>query len=123
MGDRDQLYVSKIRQLLKHARGRRNAITLDRIVRLCELPNRRTAEAMMELHLEDLGFCVVSGDKGYWRPLTADDVNHYQASLQSRLKKLAKRKASVRRMAAKDGFVREGKQFTDPPARQGELFQ
>lgn len=119
---KEALYVSRLTQLLRHARGRRNAITLDRMVKICGLPNRRVAEHLLEHHLEDLGFCVVSGDKGYWRPITADEVNHYQNSLQSRLRKLAKRKSSVRRMAARDGFIRDGKQFQDPPAIQGDLF-
>ncbi|GEM_PF-2546098 len=120
--DKEILYVSRIRELLYCARGRKNAITLDRMVKICQLPNRRVAESLMENHLEDLGFCVVSGDKGYWRPITADEVNHYQNSLQSRIRKIAKRKASSRRMAVQDGFIREGKIFKDPPAIQGDLF-
>ena len=120
-GDSDILF-SRIREVLKNARGERYAVTLDRITRICDLPNRRTAEALLEEHLPDMGFVVVAGSKGYFRPTCAEQVNHYNNSLQSRLAKIAKRKAAVRKLAAQEGFIRNGKNFQDPPARQGELF-
>jgi len=119
---KEALYISRIRQLLYHARGRTNAITLDRIVKLCGIPSRRDAESLLEHHLEDLGFCVVSGGKGYWRPLNAEELNHYRNSLRSRAMKILKRYGSVKRMGLQDGFILSGKQFQDPPAVQGDLF-
>lgn len=122
MRENGEVLFQRIRDLLKHARGERYAVTLDRITKICDLPNRRTAEALLEEFLPTMGFVVVAGSKGYFRPTCAEQVNHYNNSLQSRLAKIAKRKAAVRKLAAHEGFIRDGKKFQDPPARQGELF-
>jgi len=118
--DSDQLF-RRLQEALVSALGEKEAWTLADLAAHCGT-SRREVEACLEERLADLGFVIVSGTPGLWRPLTAEEVNHYQASLQSRLRKLAIRKRTVRRLAARSGFVREGKEFRDPPARQAELW-
>lgn len=110
-----------VRAALRRAEGEKQAITLAALADYAGT-NRRVVEQLLEERLEELGFVIVSGTAGLWRPKSAEELNHYQASLQSRLRKLAIRKRSVRRLAEKDGFVRTGKLFCDPPARQREFL-
>jgi hypothetical protein len=117
----DDAVFDLIRDAMAMAIGEKEAWTLQGLADYCTCP-RRQVEEVIEKRLEDFGFVIVSGTSGLWRPLDAEEVNRYQNSLQSRLRKLAIRKRSIRRLALKSGFVAEGKSFRNPPARQGELF-
>lgn len=111
-----------IRAALRRAEGERQAVTLSQLADYAGT-SRRVVEQLLEEHLEDLGFVVVSGSPGLWRPTSAEEVNHYLASLQSRLRKLALRRKRVKRMASLGGFARAGKElFENPPARQREFL-
>jgi hypothetical protein len=120
--DKTDIIFSHIRAALKRAEGEAQAVTLAQLADYAGT-SRRVVEQLLEERLEDLGFAVVSGSPGLWRPASADEVNHYLASLQSRLRKLAVRRKKVKRMAARDGFARAGKEhFENPPARQREFL-
>jgi hypothetical protein len=106
-----------ILDLLEDAHGPARAVTLDDMA-MHAGTSRRQVEQYLEEHIDSLGFLVVSGTAGYFRPTNAEQVNHYLASLQSRLRKLAIRKRKVIRTALADGMQREGKVFHNQPAPQ-----
>ena len=108
--------------ILSAARGKKNAITIDLVTERAGIPDRRTTEHLLESRLEDFPFVLVAGSRGYYIPTSAEEVNRYLDSLQSRALKLFVRKRAVARRAAAGGFPREGKHFIDPPAPQTDLF-
>lgn len=116
----DQIFYS-LQQCLLTCEGEKEAYTLQGLADACGC-TRRIVEKILETRLEDLGFVVVSGSAGYWRPQSADEVNHYLNSLQSRAVKVFLRKKRIARLAKASGFVREGKNFTNPPTRQREFL-
>lgn len=118
MKDPDVFYL--IVNCLREARGEARAWTLKSLATVCGV-SRRRVEKCIEEDLENFPFVVVSGSEGYFRPVNADQVNHYQAALNSRIRKLAIRKRAVRRLASESGFVRDGKRFMDPPSSQPEF--
>lgn len=110
-----------LQDALHGALGEREAWTLQGLAEYCGT-SRRMVERVLEERLDDLGFVIVSGSSGIWRPTTAEEVNHYLASLQSRCVKMFLRKKKVARLALESGFKRDGKTFEDPPARQREFL-
>lgn len=119
--DHDTTAVEYIRKVLARAIGQQNAVTIEHLVSVSGLPNRRAGEQMLELHLQDFGFAVCAGSSGYFRPATADELNHYVRSLQSRIRCLAIRIRTVRKSAAAEGWPRHGKDFIHKDL-QGQLF-
>ena len=117
----DQEVFEILQRQLRMRVGEQDAVTLQRLAEIAYCPRRRV-EIILEERIVDLGFVVVSGSAGYWRPTSADEINHYRASLRSRIFKLWKRSKSVGQLASQCGFVRTGKSFANPPAVQGELF-
>ncbi|MCX7009663.1 MAG: hypothetical protein NTY53_20865 [Kiritimatiellaeota bacterium] len=111
-----------MRSLLKHRIGEAAALPLDQLVALAGLPNRRAAEALMETRLDDFGFPLCAGSGGYFVPQTPEEINHYLASLKSRIRCIAIRLRTVRQNAQRAGWARDGKQFSAPPARREFLF-
>ena len=95
--------------------------TLERIAAEVDVP-RREVEAAIETGLHRLPWVLVSGPRGYYIPADAADVNRYLASLRSRAVKMFLRARTVRRKALADGFVRQGRDFANPPSPQRELF-
>jgi hypothetical protein len=114
--------IDSFRREMEFRTGAENAITIDALGRQLDHTSRRETEQFLELHIGDLPFCVVSGATGYFRPQSADDINHYCNSLRSRIKCLAIRHRTVIRAARKEGFQREGKRFVNAPT-QAELFK
>lgn len=110
-----------VRRVLCTRRGRRNAITIDQLVVLAGLQNRRACEDLLETRLADFQFPLVADSAGYYIPNTAAEINHYLDSLQSRAVKIFLRRRTVIRKANAAGFPRPGKHFADPPAVQKEL--
>jgi hypothetical protein len=111
---------SRLMFLAEHLRdchGADSAITIAQIGDLLCLGRRQT-ETFLELHLADLPFCVISSSSGYYRPTSADEINHYRNSLRSRIRCLAIRARTVARAAAKEGWSRAGTTFTDRPTVQ-----
>lgn len=111
-----------VRRVLAHCRGRENAMTIDRLVEACGLPDRRVCEEILQQRLADFPFPLVSGSPGYWIPEHAAEVNEYLKSLGSRAIALFRRRKSVIRKALVYGFRRMGKEFKDPPTEQLELW-
>ena len=72
----------------------------------------------MQLYIGELGFAVVASSAGYFRPRDAAEINHYAASIRSRIKCLAIRNRSMIRAAQAEGWVREGKRFVNRPIQQ-----
>lgn len=106
---------------LEHRFGEDNAITIDRLCAATGL-RRRDCEELLEMKLSAFPFVIVAGSSGYFRPTSADQINHYLNSLQSRCVKVFLRRRTVMQKAKREGYPREGKLFTDPPSKQGELF-
>jgi len=109
-----------IRAALTVANGMVNAFTLDDLAARAGVA-RREVEEIMEHHLADFGFSLVSGSAGYWRPEDAAELNRYIASLRSRALKCFRRAKRVTAAARRDGWPLHGRTFLNPPARQGEL--
>lgn len=112
----DQLNI--LRRDLEDRRGPGHAITIEQIGALLDHRCRRETEAFLELHVGDLPFCVVSSAHGYYRPIAAEDINHYHNSIRSRIRCLAIRARTVKRVALAEGWRREGKQFVNVPIAQ-----
>lgn len=119
--EQDQQIFEMLRDALITCEGEAEAYTLQGLAEYCGC-SRRKVEAILEERLEDLGFAIVSGSAGYWRPQSADEINHYVNSLQSRAVKIFLRKKRVIRLAKNSGFLQEGKTFTNPPTKQREFL-
>ena len=122
--DRNQwdAYLPALRELLRSRRGPGEAITLDQITQRLGLPHRRAAEQLMEDHIGDLGFAVVAGSPGLWRPGTAAEINAYRSNLHKRHVALRDREDALVNAALKEGWSMLGDEFSEPPQRQPELF-
>jgi hypothetical protein len=78
-------------------------------------------ENLLEVRLAEFPFPVVSTSAGYFRPVTADEINHSLASLQSRAICIFHCKRTIIRNALRAGYPRQGKRFLDRPA-PADLF-
>ena len=115
-------YFPALCNLLRVHVGAEKAITLDEITSVLGMPHRRTAEQVIEDCLPLLGFVVVAGAAGYYRPTTADQINRYVGSLHSRHQALQRREKAIVALAKAEGWQHEGDQFIQPPAAQPDLF-
>jgi hypothetical protein len=115
----DQDAFEAVRAELGGRFGEDSAITLAGLAARVGV-SRRKVEVILECRLPDLGFAVVSGDRGLYRPVSAGELNHYDNSLRSRIRCIAIRARTVRRAALREGWVREGKRFVARPV-QGSL--
>jgi hypothetical protein len=96
-------------------------MTLDEITARAGLPNRRTAEALIEQRLNDFPYPLVASGAGYFIPTQAEQINTYLRSLRSRALKCFMRAKAVSGKALAQGWKREGKWFARPPL-QLDLF-
>ena len=119
----DQSEFLRVRALLATRIGEAAALTLAQLVELASLPNRRAAEQLMETRLADFGFPLCAGSMGYFVPENPEQINHYVSSLKSRIKCIAIRLRTVQQNAARAGWMRDGQQFSKPPARKELLFE
>lgn len=110
-----------ISRALSTCEGESRAFTISELASIGCI-SRRECEHLLENCLERLPFVVVSGTAGYWRPSSADEVEHYLASLRSRLVKLARRRRTIKRLALASGFVHEGGRIAPAPAKQREFL-
>lgn len=101
---------------LRRRIGEDHAITIDQIGQLLGLGRRQT-EAFMELYIGSFPFCVIATSRGYCRPATAEDINHYRNANRSRIRCLAIRNRAITQAAIREGFAREGKVFVDRPVQ------
>jgi hypothetical protein len=102
----DDTAFAAIRSALCYTVGEGNALTIDELAQVAGLDRRRT-EHLLETRFADFPFLMASGPRGYFRPQTPDEVNHYPLSLQSRIKCLALRLRAYRRQAAREGWRRD----------------
>jgi hypothetical protein len=110
-----------VRDTLRVCRGEAQAVTIDELARRCGI-GRRDCEALLETCFEDFPFVLASGSRGYFIPTSADEINAYDRSLQSRAVKIFLRRRRLIRKAQAAGWPRQGKLFANPPSVQGELF-
>lgn len=115
-------HLQPLRELLRHRVGAGQAITLDAIGNALGLPHRRAAEQLLEDNVGKLGFVVVAGAVGYWRPTTADELNAYRGALRRRHVALKTREEAVTQAALAEGWQLRGDAFADPPQAQPLLF-
>jgi hypothetical protein len=81
-------------------------------------------EHLLEVKLGDFPFPVISTNKGYFRPASAEEINHCLASLQSRNVCLYLRRRTIIRNAKAAGYERRGKRFVAPSRRYAsDLFE
>lgn len=113
--------VTQLSVLLSAHRGRERAITIDAIQSRLGMRSRRETEQLIEDGLEALPFPLVACGQGLFVPVTADEINAYVESLESRHKHLWRRLSIVTDKATRAGFARFGKAFTDANPQQ-ELF-
>jgi hypothetical protein len=111
----------EVRGVLSRCVGREGALTIEALTLRCCLNGRRQCEQILEERLADFPFPLVSGAKGYWIPVAAEDVNQYLDSLGGRALALFRRRRLVVRKALSNGFRRCGKRFENPPGGQMEL--
>lgn len=115
-------HLQPLRELLRHRRGEEQAITIDGIGAALGLPHRRAAEQLLEDNVGRLGFVVVAGASGYWRPATAAEINAYRGALRRRHVALKTREDAVTQAAIAEGWQLLGDAFADPPQAQPSLF-
>lgn len=99
---------------LRRRIGDDHAITIDQIGILLGFGRRQT-ETFLELYIGQFPFCVIATARGYCRPASAEDINHYRNANRSRIRCLAIRNRSVTRAAIREGWPRDGNRFVDRP--------
>ena len=102
--DSEQAQLNNLRAELFRRVGEQHAITIADIGALLGHTTRRHTETFLEIHLLDLGFCVVSSSHGYFRPRNQAEITHYHNALRSRIKCLAIRIRTVTRAAAAENL-------------------
>lgn len=107
----------KLERTLRACKGERWAVTINQLQGILGMPNRRAVEQLLEDSYERFRFPVCSGYDGYFIPVTADEINHYYASLRSRAGKLFRRMAILRKRAEEVGYERQSHTFTAAPAQ------
>lgn len=107
----------RLERTLRACKGQRWAVTINQLQGILNLPNRRETEALLEESYDRLPFPVCAGSEGYFIPTTADEINHYYASLRSRARKLFRRMSTLRQRALQVGYEREHHVFTAAPAQ------
>lgn len=101
--------------LLAGRRGADQAITIAESQAALALPNRRATEKLLELSMPHFPWPVCSGTTGYFRPVTAEEMNHYEHSLRSRAACLYLRLRHLRRAGLQSGWRRERKRWVNAP--------
>lgn len=103
---------TRLCSILDGAFGPERAAKIDDLAEYCWVP-RRTMENILQTRLEDIPFPVIAGTTGYFRPNTAEEINHYLSDLESRNRCVFLRRRTVIRKALAAGFKRVGKRFVD----------
>lgn len=103
--------------LLATRAGAKQALTIEEFCSATGL-KRRAMEILLELRIQDMPFLVVSTSAGYFRPASADEINHCINSLRSRAMCIFLRQRKIIRAARIAGYPRQGRTFLDPPPPQ-----
>jgi hypothetical protein len=109
-----------VREILFNRLGEGQAATIGELCHATGL-SRRRMEQLLEIHLAAFPFPVISTSAGYFRPASADEINHCLASLQSRAMCIFLRKRTIIRNARAAGYQRQGKRFVQRQFRD-DLF-
>jgi hypothetical protein len=109
-----------VKEILFNRIGEAKAATIDELCRAAGI-GRRGMEHLLEVKLGDFPFPIVSTSSGYFRPASADEINHCLASLQSRAMCIFMRKRTIIRNARAAGYQRQGKRFVQRQFRD-DLF-
>lgn len=112
--------IARLAALLRARHGAENGITIDSIQEALSLANRREAEDLCEQAFEMLGFVVVAGNSGYFRPCRAKELNDYARNLRRRADRLYRRMAILDRIAPVEGWRKESGDWSRP-GRQTEF--
>ena len=110
----------QITRILSSHRGKASAIKLADIADQVGTI-RRDVETLIEEHLSEFPWPIVSGASGLFIPQDAGEINSYLHSLHSRHRKMQLREATVRRKARLAGYPEESGKFRNRPIQQ-ELF-
>jgi hypothetical protein len=87
-------------------------------------PARRVAEHILETRFGDFPFLIVSSFKGYFRPATEEECNHWWASCHSRIRAIAMRMKVGRVKAPAGGFrYTGGGHFEKVKPHKNDLFE
>lgn len=106
--------------VLKEAKGEENAWTLDRICEHLHI-RRRDLEHLIETRLRDFPFPICSTDKGYFRPISAEEANQSRHYKETRFAKLKARIEAEEFLLRRAGMPFENGRFVERP-QQAELF-
>lgn len=109
-----------VKEILFNRIGEAKAATIDELSRASGI-GRRGMEHLLEVKLGDFPFPIISTSAGYFRPASADEINHCLASLQSRAMCIFMRKRTIIRNARAAGYERQGKRFVQRQFRD-DLF-
>ena len=136
--DQNDKAFDLIRRMLEPRIGEEMAITIDALATgsgLCAShldpvnglvlkPRRRIVEHILETRFGDFPFLVVSSSKGYFRPATEEECNHWWASCHSRIIALSIRMKVGRKNAPSGGFRYLGNgRFEKVKPRKNDLFE
>lgn len=119
--NQDDIALQIVIEILAARVGEESGITIEELRRAAGLKLRREMEILLELHIQDIPFLVVSGPTGYYRPANADEINHCLNSLRSRAMCAFLRQRKIIRAARAAGFPRQGRKFLDPPTPDTRL--
>ena len=105
-----------VARILQNHRGASSAITAEQIAKLSGLWKEASREsrrckvrAVIREHMLDFDYPISGDSNGYYIANTADELQHYHASMHSRIRKIAIRMRSFIRQGKAAGFVYHGK--------------
>ena len=113
--------AERIWHVLASHRGAENAITAAEIASRTRIGDAAGTQvrAVISEALEYFPKTVAAFNRGFFVVVTAEEAEHCVASLMSRLRKMGRRVAIVRRKLAAAGFTREGRKYFPPPPKDG----
>jgi len=104
-----------VAQVLRHHVGQGDAIKALEIaqaagIHLDGTPGSRARRVrhLLEVHFTDLSFPVCADSTGYYRPENADELSHYHANLYGRLRAIALRISTLKKLARIAGYEHAG---------------
>jgi len=115
--------AERIWHVLASHQGREHAITAAEIARRTGIGDEAGTTVRMVIAevYEFFPAPVAALNRGFFLPETAEEFEHYDANLCSRLREMGRRLAIFRRKAAAAGYRREGRVYRPPP-RKDTLF-
>lgn len=97
--------------VLRSCLGPDHSITAEQIANTANLWPDATRESrrcrvrrILRIHFRELPFTICGLSNGYFRPLNAEQVSHYDRSLESRRLEILQRRESFRLLATREGY-------------------